>query len=147
MKNLLLLFLGFSLWACQKSNTMPTNSEELILETLQMETQFFCERNVKDWEKQWLHSAIAYKMYANPKHFEAYEGWEAIRQFTVDHVSKNPNPIPLPNNQADYDIHLFTETAWVFFSKIVDGAQVRESRFMVKEDDKWKIARMETIFL
>ena len=140
----LFILLG-TLISCQgKIETASTEKE--IITTLKKETQYFCERNLEMWQAQWLQQDLAYKMYAGEHEFEEFVGWEEINQFTVQHIEKQPDPIPLPNTNYEFNIHLFGETAWVFYSKIVDDAEVRETRFMVKENGYWKIARMQTVF-
>jgi len=131
---------------CQNPEKSAANSESQIIETLQLETRYFCERNLEMWQEQWSHKAFTSKMYTGQNDFEEFTGWAAINGFTVKHIVNNPDPIPLPDTNFDVDIHLLGETAWVFYSKTVNGALVKETRFMVKEDDKWKIARMQTIF-
>lgn len=138
-----LLFLAFS---CQNTpSNAPTDQQEII-ETLKNETRYFCERDLEKWQLQWSHQPFTSKMYAGDKAFEEFIGWKAIHQFVVDHITENPQTIPLPATNFDYDIHLLGESAWVFYSKNVEGALIRETRFMVKEDDQWKIARMQTIY-
>jgi hypothetical protein len=85
-------------------------------------------------------------MYAGNVAFEHLVGWEAINQFTVNHIAEHPAPIPIPDTTPEYEIELFEDAALVFYAKEVDGHTVQEVRFMVKEADQWKIARMETIY-
>ncbi|MFK7904112.1 MAG: hypothetical protein AB8B69_03260 [Chitinophagales bacterium] len=144
------LFILLLTFGCQnKHNEHNINNETTkqdIINILKNETKYFCERNLEEWQSQWSHEPFVYKMYAGNNAFEEFVGWEEINQFTVQHIEENPTPIPLPDTNFDYDIYLFGETAWVLYSKNVDGALARETRFMVKENNKWKIARMQTIF-
>lgn len=160
MKNLLLLCLGVLvsvlILGCETNDTTTSekepimeNSEDIkkaIEETLKKETQYFCERNLEKWQEQWSHQPFVSKMYAGEKDFEHFTTWEEINAFTVNHIAENPDVIPIPESNYDLDIHLLGETAWVFYAKTVDGKEVRETRFMVREGDKWKIARMQTIY-
>ena len=158
MKNVLLICIGLLIWSCENTNNSNENgyqetsvivnedAEATIKETLKMETQFFCERNLEKWQEQWSQQPFVSKMYGGEKEFKELTTWEEINAYTVNHISENPDAIPIPESDYDLDIHLLGETAWVFYSKIVDDKEVRESRFMVKEGDKWKIARMQTIY-
>ena len=156
MKYLRFLFSGLFIWtclviavhyqACQKPTPSTIDTKKQIIETLKKETQYFCERQLPQWQDQWSHQSFVSKMYAGNKAFEEFTSWEQINQYTVNHIAEFPEPIPIPKTSFEYDIHLFGETAWVFYSKMVDGVQVRETRFMVKEGEQWKIARMQTIF-
>lgn len=142
------LFMLIVLFGCQSQQAVQDEAtvKEAIINTLKKETQYFCERNLEAWQAQWSHQPFTYKMYAGNEEFEEFVGWEAINQFTIQHINENPNPIPLPDTNFEFEFHLFDETAWVFYSKNVDSTLVRETRFMVKEDKQWKIARMQTIF-
>jgi len=132
--------------ACMNQSDIPEEPKQQIIKTLKDETKYFCERNLEKWQAQWSHQPFISKMYAGKVEFEELIGWEAINQFTVQHIKKNPESLPIPDIRVDYDIHLFDNTALVFYSKNVDNHLVRETRFMVKEDNKWKIARMQTIY-
>lgn len=131
---------------CQPANTTQQDDKQQIVETLQRETRYFCQRDLDNWQKQWAHRPFAAKMYATDTSFQAWTGWEAINQFTVQHLRDYPDTIPIPEVRVNYDIHLLGQTAWVFFAKTMDGLQVAESRFMVREDGTWKIARMQTVY-
>lgn len=137
----LLIVLG-----CQNLSSNNLSDKDEIIETLKNETQYFCERNLEKWQLQWSRQSFTYKMYGGSQGFQEFVGWEAINQFTVQHIAANPNPIPLPDTNYEYDIYLLGETAWVLYSKNVENGIARETRFMVKENDQWKIARMQTIF-
>ncbi|MEM9000886.1 MAG: hypothetical protein AAGB24_11540 [Bacteroidota bacterium] len=125
-----------------------TDSKErqAIIATLKNETRYFCERDLKQWQAQWSRQPYVSKMYAGNTKFEEFSGWEAIRQFTVKHIAENPEPIPIPETLFNYEIYVSGKTAWVFYSKMVNGTLVKENRFMVMENGHWKIARMQTIF-
>jgi len=148
MKKIILFCLSLFVLNCQNPSTNSTLHKEQIIETLKNETKYFCERNLKEWQKQWSHKSFCSKMYAGRGEvaFEYFEGWESINQFTVQHIAENPEVIPIPKTNFEYDIHLFGETAWVFYSKNVAGKLVKETRYMLKEGSKWKIAKMQTLF-
>ena len=128
-----LLWIGLLTWSCQRSSHSTLQAKQLIIETLNKETQFFCERNLTEWQKQWSHKDFISKMYAGKIEFEELIGWEAINQFTVNHIKNNPSPIPIPKTSPDYNIELFDNTALVFYSKTIENKVIRETRFMVKE--------------
>lgn len=138
--------LCLALLGCEQTKINKAWEKDLIIKTLQKETQYFCERDLTHWQQQWSHGPLVSKMYGGSHEFEWFDNWEAVNQFTVEHIDQNPAPIPIPDSNFDYDIHLFGKTAWVFFSKNVEGQKVQETRFMVKEKGLWKIARMQTIF-
>ena len=142
------LFVGLMLLhvAHSQAQSNRTETQEAIIRTLELETRYFCERQLENWQAQWSHRGFVSKMYAGNGEFQLFDGWAAIHSFTQKHIQESPEPIPLPDSNFDYEFHVFTETAWVFYSKNVDGNPVRETRFMVKEDEKWKIARMETVY-
>jgi len=146
MKKVLLICLSLFVLSCQNPSADDSSSKEQIIQTLNNETRYFCERNLEKWQEEWAHQPYCSKMYAGNIEFEELLGWEAIRQFAVEHIAENPQPFPLPDTNFDYDIYLFGETAWVFYFKTVDNASMRETRFMVKEGNKWKIAKMQTIY-
>lgn len=146
MKNIWFLGLVFLSCSCHQSPVSSADDEKMIMETLQKETQYFCERNLIKWQEQWSHKSFVSKMYTGNIPFEEFIGWIAINEFTVRHIKKFPEVIPIPTTNPDYTIELFEDTALVFYSKNGENGLVREIRFMVKEGDKWKIARMQTIF-
>lgn len=146
MEKIILVCLSILAVSCQNPSAEATLVKQQIIETLENETKYFCERNLEKWEAEWAHQPFCAKMYAGNVGFENLVGWEPIRQFAVQHIADRPQPIPLPNPNVDYDIHLLGETAWVFFTKTIDNATMEETRFMVKEGNKWKIARMQTIY-
>ena len=141
-----LLILCTCLAACQAKVESPQQAIHKIIETLQLETKYFCERNLAGWQDQWSHKSYVSKMYAGERDFEEFTTWNEINQFTVDHIAEFPDPIPIPVSEQKFDIHIFAETAWVFYTKEGEKGPVRETRFMVKEGEKWKIARMQTIY-
>lgn len=146
-----LLVLGCQNAAVDSSVDKPATDnsavdKENIIETLKLETKYFCERKLKEWQAQWSQQPIVSKLYGGNMDFEYMDNWEGINQFVVDHIADNPAPIPLPKTNFDFDIHLYGQTAWVFYTKNVDESKVKETRFMVKEGEKWKIARMETVY-
>ncbi|MEL7005991.1 MAG: hypothetical protein AAFN93_25175 [Bacteroidota bacterium] len=132
--------------SCQKPSDDEEKTKQQIIETLENETRYFCERNLKKWQDQWSHESFTSKMYAGEAKFEELVGWDEINQFTVRHIKENPKPLAIPQVNIEFDIHLFDNTAFVFYAKEVDGHLVRETRFMVKENRQWKIARMQTIY-
>ena len=136
------LFLG----SCQKTLTSDMDPKVLIIETLQKETQYFCERNLDKWGDQWSQKSFVSKMYTGKTDFVEFRGWEAIKQNTVDHIQEFPDPISIPKPRLEYTIEVFGETAFVFYAKEGEHGPIRETRFMVKEGEKWKIARMQTIY-
>ena len=138
--------LCLAMLGCEQTKINKAWEKDLIIKTLKKETQYFCERNLANWQEQWSHEPFVSKMYGGSHEFEWFNNWESINQFTVDHITQNPESIPIPESNFDYVIHLFGETAWVFFSKNVNGQKVQETRFMVKEKGQWRIARMQTIF-
>jgi len=146
MKKFFILCLSVFVLSCQDISTDDALSKRQIIQTLENETKYFCERNFEKWQGEWAHQPFCSKMYAGDVEFESLVGWEAIQQFAVEHISEYPQVFPLPDTNFDYDIYLFGETAWVFYLKTVDKASMRETRFMVKENGKWKIARMQTIY-
>lgn len=146
MDKILLFTFFMGLLACQNPTISEADSRQAIINTLDQETQYFCERNLEKWQTQWAHQPYCSKMYAGATDFEELLGWEAIRQFAVDHIAKNPEVLPLPQAPDDYEIYLLGETALVYFTKRVGQATMRESRLMVKEDGQWKIARMQTTY-
>lgn len=156
-KNIILLCVGLLILGCETTDNTTANQKESMTEnveaikkaieaTLKQETKYFCERNLEMWQIQWSHEPFVSKMYAGEKDFEQFTTWEEINAFTENHIAENPNKIPIPETNYDLDIHILGETAWVFYSKTVDDKNVRETRFMVKEGDKWKIARMQTVY-
>lgn len=132
--------------SCQKPATSTLSAEKQIIETLEKETQYFCERNLDKWQEQWSTASFVSKMYTGQQEFKEFVGWNAIKQNTVDHIQQFPEAIPIPDSNQEYTIELFENTAFVFYAKQVDNNRIRETRFMVKEGKKWKIARMQTIF-
>lgn len=146
MKRLLLICLSIFALSCDDAPADEAVEKQQIVETLTSETKYFCGRNLEKWQEQWAHQPFCSKLYAGDIEFEELTGWSAIQQFASKHIADNPNPYPLPDFNVDYDIHLLGETAWVFYTKKIDNATMRETRFMVKEGDKWKIARMQTIY-
>ncbi|MEK6482579.1 hypothetical protein WJR50_33945 [Catalinimonas sp. 4WD22] len=126
--------------------TSDQSEEEAIVETLQLETRYFCERNLEKWQEQWVHKPYTSKMYAGNTEFREFIGWEAVNQNTLDHIKAQPEKIPIPVSNQDYNIELLGKTALVFYSNNNAAGTVREIRLMVKEEDKWKIARMQTIY-
>lgn len=144
--NLWLLSLGFLFWTCQQPTNSQVIDKQLIIETLQKETQYFCERNLAKWQEQWSHQSFVSKMYTGNTIFKEFLGWEAINQNTVEHILQFPDPIPIPKSNQDYTIEWFGNTAFVFYAKQGEHGPVRETRFMVKEGAQWKIARMQTIY-
>ena len=126
----------------------PSNQsdEEAIVETLQLETRYFCERNLDKWAEQWVHKPYTSKMYAGNTEFREFIGWEAVKQNTVEHIKAQPEKIPIPVSNQDYTIEVLGQTALVFYSNNNASGTVREIRLMIKDDDKWKIARMQTIY-
>ena len=85
-------------------------------------------------------------MYTGNTAFKEFSGWEAIRQNTVDHIQHFPNPIPIPGVDQTYAVTVFQETALVLYTKMGEKGPVKETRLMVKEGEKWKIARMQKIY-
>ncbi|MEM7515114.1 MAG: hypothetical protein AAF388_29575, partial [Bacteroidota bacterium] len=63
-------------------------TKEKIIETLQLETKYFCERNLAGWQDQWSHKSYVSKMYASERDFEEFTTWNEINQFTVDHIAE-----------------------------------------------------------
>ena len=146
MRLVYLLFLCVYIAACQPAVEPTEQAKEKIIETLQLETKYFCERNLAKWQDQWSHKSFVSKMYAGEKDFEEFTSWNEINQFTVHHIADFPESIPIPVSDQEYDIYLFAETAWVFYTKEGETGPVRETRFMVNERGKWKIERMQTIY-
>lgn len=148
MRIIYLCYLLILMLSCQgnSSKKEETDTKSLIIESLKKETQYFCERNLEKWQEQWSQAPFVSKMYAGTAEFEEFDSWEEINQFTVDHINENPDPIPIPQSDQEYKIYVLGKTAWVFFNKIGEKGLVKETRFMVKENRKWKIARMQTIF-
>jgi hypothetical protein len=127
--------------------TLPDQSVEgAIIETLQLETRYFCERNLKKWQEQWVQKSYTSKMYAGNTEFKEFIGWQEVNQNTLDHIKANPEKIPVPVPNQDYNIELLGKTALVFYSNNNASGTVREIRLMIKEEGKWKIARMQTIY-
>lgn len=146
MKNSWLTGLALFLCYCQTPSSSHRESREEIIETLEKETQYFCERNHTMWQEQWSHRAFVSKMYLGNTEFEEFTSWEEINQFTLEHIRNFPDPIPIPLSDQLYAIELLDNCAWVFYNKQGEKGPVRETRFMVKEESKWKIARMQTIY-
>ncbi len=147
MKNLWPFCFGILIWSCQSpSSPSHPGPEKLIIETLENETLYFCERNLAMWQEQWSHQPFVSKMYTGNTPFREFIGWEAVNQNTVDHIRKFPDPIPVPDSNQEYAIELFGEAAMVFYSKNGESGTIREVRLMVLEDEKWKIASMQTIY-
>lgn len=146
MKKLYFICLALAALNCQVPSVSAQGAEALIIETLEKETQYFCERNLEKWQEQWVHKSYTSKMYAGNTEFREFNGWEAVNQNTVDHIKAHPEEIPVPVSHRDYSIELLGESALVFYSNTNATGTVREIRLMVKEDAKWKIARMQTIY-
>ncbi len=146
MKNWYLICLLPLFSSCQTNPNSSEGDEALIIETLQKETEYFCERNLRQWEEQWSKQAFVSKMYTGNTNFKEFIGWEEIRQNTVDHIRDFPDPIPVPDVDHGYNMELFGRSAFVFYTKKGKSGPVRETRFLVKEGGKWKIARMQTIY-
>ena len=141
ISSLVLLILNFHL------PVEPAQSEEdAIIETLQLETRYFCERNLEKWQDQWVHKPYTSKMYAGNTEFREFTGWQEVNQNTLDHIKAQPEKIPIPVSNQDYTIELLGTTALVFYSNNNASGTVREIRLMLREGNKWKIARMETIY-
>lgn len=136
----------FLLASVQPSVATETDVNKLIIETLQKETRYFCERNLPKWKDQWSQKPFVSKIYIRGSEADLYEGWESIEQYTVEHIRQNPSPIPIPDTSFEYDIYVLGETAWVLYHKTEENRKVSETRFMIKEGEKWKIARMQTIY-
>jgi len=141
-----LLCLVLLIASCEKPTATNADAEKLIIETLENETQYFCERNLEKWQEQWSQKPFVSKMYTGNQPFKEFEGWAAINQNTVDHIKDFPEPIRIPATKQEYTIEVFDKTAFVFYSHIRENKLIRETRFMVKEGGKWKIARMQTIY-
>ncbi|MEO0468317.1 MAG: hypothetical protein AAF206_01755 [Bacteroidota bacterium] len=138
--------LSILFWSCQSPARSAAEDKQAIIETLKQETQYFCERNLAQWQAQWSHRDFVSKMYTGSTTFEEFIGWAAINQFTVDHIQQHPEPIQVPQSSPSYEMTIFQETALVFYTKEGENGPIREVRFMVREDGKWKIGGMQTIF-
>lgn len=146
MRNFFALVLLLLISSCKSASGKVEREEALIIETLQQETKYFCERKLGKWEEQWSRQPFVSKMYTGNTEFKEFLGWEAVQQNTVDHIRDYPDPIPVPVVDQSYTITVFQETALVLYTKMGEKGPVRETRFMVKEGEKWKIARMQTIY-
>ena len=131
---------------CREKDTADRENQERIIATLEKETLYFCERDIVRWREQWSHEPYVSKMYTGNREFLEFKGWDAIERNTMEHMTRYPDTIPLPKTNMEYQITLFGETAFVFYSKEGENGNIRENRFMVKEKGKWKIARMQTIY-
>lgn len=149
MKVLLFILMSLAGFACQQqtSTIELRNEKEAIIQTLELETRYFCERKLEKWAEQWSQSNFVTKMYAGDTEFKLFRGWEAIRQNTLDHINEHPQPIPIPPANQDYQIELFAQSALVLYHYNRADGKVEEMRLMIKEADQWKIARMETIYV
>jgi len=145
MKKLCFMIFSIMVLGCEMTDD-SNKVKQLIAATLEKETEYFCKRDFNSWQQQWSHGDFVSKMYAGEGKFQEFLGWQQINQFTMDHIKQYPEAIPIPESDHDYQYSLFKDTAWVFYTKKGENGPVRETRFMVNEGGRWKIARMQTIF-
>ena len=123
-----------------------------IIQTLTDETKYFYARNLDDWQDRWSRKSFVSKMYiisdtyTGDRKFKEFKDWNAIKKYTLDYFEEHPNPVPAPESNLNYKIHLFGDAAYVLYSYKGASGEVRETRFIVKENGEWKIARMQTIY-
>lgn len=157
-KSLMLLFLAGFIFSCKDSNeeikeenvddTIRLEKEkESILESLRTETRDAFKRDYEAWRTNWVHRPTVVKTYMNfsDSTFSEMIGWKEVDSFVRRYIEEHPEPVPPPEQPSNISIQLFGTGAWVSYGTIDKTfGRKRETRLMLKENGRWKIAGMHT---
>ena len=155
---LIMLFLLLLIVSCKDSkekvrdenvdNTVIIEKEkQAILESLRTETEDAFNRDYRAWRTNWVHQPSVVKTYMNfeDSTFSEMVGWKEVDDFVKTYIEEHPKPVPTPEQPDNVTIQVFGTGAWVSYETFDPTfGNKRETRLMIKENGRWKIAGMHT---
>jgi len=144
---ILFLMLSSTVAYAQNKET-HTKAEKAILETIELESEYFWGRNYDKWASLYIHAPYTVWTSASSEGVSRYEGWEEWRDQVKKLFENDPDPQPYKGivHKYNYNFRIYGKGAWVSFEQMNDGTKTLETRIMEKENGKWKIAMVEVIF-
>ncbi len=119
-----------------------------IREALRLETQYFYQRDIANWEGQWSHGPFVMKCYLRDGKYTEQLGWPLIRRSAEDYMKAHPEPERPPTDVPEYKMEVFEKSAFVTYLQFdPKQGRKREIRLLVKENGKWRIGYMSTNYL
>lgn len=118
------------------------SDEEAIKALLEKETKAFFEIDYKTWSESWSHAPHAFWSFADSTGVNSFSGWDNIEKGFAEYF-KTSKPSKAKIDRSDFQIKVYTNSAYVRFKQQVKDDSVRppqeEVRVLEKIKGQWKI--------
>lgn len=124
------------------------NAEASIKAVIENESRYFWGRDLKNWQKQWVHENYVIWRSATRDGVTQYLGWDQWNKQVESFFKESPTPEPYDGQviKQNYVFRIYNNGAWVSFEQVNKGVITYETRVLEKVNGQWRIALVELIF-
>jgi tetratricopeptide (TPR) repeat protein len=145
-------FMLLLLCSITQSALAQNPEEDAIKKVLLAETQTYFKAQANAWKSLWTHDASTNRASAGFGGIGSVMGWENFGPQTVAILKDSTKPVNLDIKNDAYSIKSNGKLAWVEYNQQLTGSgadtvyngTTREYRFLVKENNEWKINSLIT---
>lgn len=129
-----------------QSDMKPSKDVVAIKALIKAETAAFWSRDYKAWSDKWIQEPHVIWTAATQEGVRQYRGWDEWSAEVKRFIKENPKPEQDNILRGKWEIRVYGTGAWVSFIQDWKGNMSRETRILEKQDGKWKIAFVETLY-
>jgi hypothetical protein len=153
MKKLYLFLFAFVLItsAYGQEKTGLEIEKEAIKAVILEETQSYCDKDFDRFAATYKHDESIVDLRAFSTSYSHGVGWEALSSGMKNIMTNNPEPIENTEVKENFDIHVYTNSAWAVFENVFyndEGILVDMDigvNFLEKIDGEWKIVYLSRV--
>ncbi len=145
----------FFIWTFQLAFSQNVTDEEAVKKVVHFETESYQKRDTIAWMDQFIQNEKTTRDFSSFTYSESYVGWQNIGPMMLQWIKDSPNPSIYTNIQhSNHIINISDDLAFVAFDQhlsipgvdSIPPTHSREFRTLIKDNEKWKISSIVSIY-
>lgn len=141
--------------SCHLVVSQNVTQEEAVKKVIRLETESYMKRDSIAWKNQFIQNEKTTRAFSSLTYADSQEGWKNFGPMMLQWIKDSPNPSRYTNiQQKNHIINISDDLAFVAYDQLLSIPGVdsippsvsREFRTLIKDNDKWKISSIVSIY-
>ncbi len=143
------------IWTFKTAFSQHVAEEEVVKKVVHFETESYQKRDTIAWMEQFVQNEKTTRDFSSFTYSESFVGWQNIGPMMLQWIKDSPKPSRYTNIQnSNHIINISDNLAFVAFDQhlgipgvdSIPPTHSREFKTLIKDNDKWKISSIVSIY-